>query len=169
MTSLIVMNPEQLQRYLFLQQNPYFVAWSEPTATDEYLHYYTVGLSRFGWPELYTRHSVREMCSINLPVLADAHMEQLLPQGVFDLPDICDQSGWPISLTGEYLSGSKLYEAAERISCSSQILTGMPLDEAFSTGVCQILWPDSDNMPIGAFTYQFQEMKAQLITGAIVH
>lgn len=133
--------------HIYLQNNPFAMISVEGEYRSNMHHMFTLGLCRFGRPELYIHHSDVENSSLLLNELGNKHMEKLLEDGLVTLPNYDHIDGRPILFTVKYLSGAELYAAGQKYAEAYTLAFDDAFDEIFKYGICQIYWPDELNTP----------------------
>lgn len=168
---------EQQQLVGVLTDNPYVVIDMEDE--DGVMHYYTLGLCRFGIPELYAcgpatppkrgNHEDDDPLRRMLWDMAPTHMVQRFVDGPLTFPELQhSETGEVIAAEARYLRGAELYTVAGRLYDSYKKNFGWELNAIFTTGICQILWPDDDNLAFTALS-PYGEGATQVISPTVVH
>lgn len=153
-----------------LSENAFAIMSLDGARRGDYGHHFTLGLCRFGLPELYMHHPAEDHCGDLLQDFGDRHMVHMLQNGMEVLSGYKHEDGSPILFTVRYLSGPQLYAAAVQFNTVyKQLFDGEEFDAIFTYGICQIFWPDEDNIPVALMDDLLDAVSAQQIEGLPVH
>lgn len=162
----------------FLQENAFAVINLDGKVRGDFGHHFTLGLCRFGLPELYMHHPKAEFCNDILQAFGDQHMVQMLHNGVATLPFhkdqdgnriYTDEAGNLILFTIRYLSGAQLLAAGEEFNkIYMATFNGEEFPAIYKYGIGQIFWPDEDNIPLTLLDHT-SAVSAQEIEGVVIH
>lgn len=141
-------------------------------------HYYTVGLCRFGVRELYVCGPAPTATKMNpehdpmgdlIAYVADHHLARPFLDGPVTLPSLRHElTEEQLNLVAKNLRGAELYTTATRLYDAYEKQLGWRLDVLYQVGICQLLWPDENNL---AFDPQLatEFMTMQVIKPTSVH
>jgi hypothetical protein len=166
-----IFSQEQLVLISHLEREPYAVLQADPEEDDILGHFFTVGLARFGLPELYTRHPFPAFCQTILNRFAEDHMvNRIKDDRFYSFEDITvPDENTEVRFTARNLSGAELYAAAEKINKTFQRALLTQYLDVYYAGVCQIFWPNEENFPTGSYSDDGKDTSGQLLSLMQVH
>jgi hypothetical protein len=165
-----VINVNSEQFIASLENNPFAVLNLDGEERGSFGHHFTVGLSRFGRSELYIHFDDEEKCQELLMDLGDRHMTKMLENGLLTLPGYTAENGDPLLFTVRYLSGAELFAAIEEFNAGFEMVFGAQYESIYAHGICQIYWPDDDNLSVQMLKEITKDKRAdQDITPVIIH
>ena len=153
-----------------LSNSPFGVVNENPKRVGDMVHIFTMGMSRFGRAELCMHHPKIEYCQELLNEFGELHMAERLEAGLQCLKGYKhDDTGEAILFTARYLSGAELYAAAESYNKLHRGIFGQDSEFIYKNGICQIFWPDEDNIPLTLTSQITTDKQAQDIEPVKVH